>query len=69
MEMSYEEQIHEYLEGNLSKEEEHQLFDRLSEHPEWRDELAFQMRMQQEMQKDITSVTIPSKQHHRYLPH
>lgn len=59
--MSYEEQIHEYLEGNLSKEEERQLFDRLSEHPEWRDELAFQMRMQQEMQKDITSVTIPSK--------
>ena len=59
-EPSYQKLIHEYLEGNLSSDEEKQLFDSLSANTEWRDELAFQMRMQQSVQKDLGSVSIPA---------
>src|SRR5579864_8987664 len=60
-ETSYQKQIHDYLEGSLSPEQERQLFDNLSSNTEWRDELAFQMRMQQSAQKDLGSVSIPAK--------
>ncbi|MDP4229938.1 MAG: YCF48-related protein [Bacteroidota bacterium] len=61
METSYQKLIHDYLDGTLSEEEERSLFDNLSAHPEWREELAFQMRMHEAMQKDIASVSIPAK--------
>jgi hypothetical protein len=60
MEISYQKQIHDYLEGALGEEEQQRLFDNLSANPEWREELAFQMRMQEAMQKDMASVTIPA---------
>ena len=61
MDTSYQKLIHDYLEGTLSENEERQLFDNLSANPEWREELAFQMRMHEAMQKDLSTVTIPSK--------
>jgi len=61
MESSYQKLIHDYLDGSLSEEEQRQLFDNLSANPEWREELNFQMRMQEAMQKDLNAVTIPVK--------
>jgi len=58
--MSYEKRIHDYLSGELSAEQEKALFDDLSVHPEWREELALQMKMQQAAQKDIGSVVVPT---------
>jgi hypothetical protein len=58
--MSYEKRIHDYLSGELSAQEERELFDLLSEHPEWREELTLQMKMQQAAQKDISSVVVPT---------
>jgi len=61
MEISYQKQIHDYLEGMLSEDEQRRLFDNLSANAEWREELAFQMRMQESVQRDIASVTIPAQ--------
>lgn len=57
--MSYQKQIHLYLSGELKAEEEKALFDGLAAHPEWREELALQLQMQNVIQKDISLVSIP----------
>lgn len=58
--MSYEKRIHDYLSGELTPEQERELFNDLSQNPQWRDELTLQMKMQQAAQKDISSVVVPT---------
>ncbi len=58
--MSYQKQIHDYLSGDLSPEDEKQLFDNISTHPEWQEEFALQLRMEQSAQKFISSIPIPA---------
>ena len=56
--MSFQKQIHDYLNGDLSSDEEKQLFDELSENPALREELAMQIKLQQTVQKDMASNAI-----------
>ncbi|MEP7234666.1 MAG: YCF48-related protein [Ignavibacteriota bacterium] len=58
--MSYQKLIHDYLSGDISAEEEKQLFDNISTHPEWQEEFALQLRMEQSAQKFISTVPIPA---------
>lgn len=57
--MSYQKLIHDYLAGELSSEEEKKLFDGLSRHPEWREEMQLQRHMERAMEQDLHSVTVP----------
>ena len=56
--MSYQKQIHDYLNGDLTSGEEKQLFDELSDNPAFREELAMQIKLQQTVQKDMASNAI-----------
>jgi hypothetical protein len=56
--MSYQKQIHDYLNGDLTPDEEKKLFDELSDNPALREELAMQIKLQQTVQKDIASNAI-----------
>jgi hypothetical protein len=58
--MSNEQLIHQYLSGELSQEAEKQLFDAISGSEELRNELSLQLRLQQEAQKDLRTVSVPS---------
>jgi hypothetical protein len=57
--MSNEYLIHRYLSGELSPEDERQLFDALAESEELRSELSLQLSLQHETQKDLHTVTVP----------
>jgi hypothetical protein len=56
--MSYQKQIHDYLNGDLTPDEEKQLFDELSSNPALREELAMQIKLQQTVQKDMAANAI-----------
>jgi hypothetical protein len=56
--MSYQKQIHDYLNGDLSPDEEKRLFDELSDNPVLREELAMQIKLQQTVQKDMAANAI-----------
>lgn len=58
--MSYEKRIHDYLAGDLSPDEERRLFDDLSAHPEWRQELTAQLKIEQAAQKDLGTIAVPT---------
>ncbi|HET6400558.1 MAG TPA: YCF48-related protein [Candidatus Kapabacteria bacterium] len=57
--MTYQKLIHDYLAGELSQEEEEKLFDGLSRHAEWREEMQLQLQMERAMEQDLHSVTVP----------
>ena len=48
----YQKQIHDYLSGELSREQEEKLFDGLSQNAEWREEMQFQLRLERTMEQD-----------------
>ena len=56
--MSYQRRIHDYLNGDLTSDEEKSLFDELSDNPTFREELAMQIKLQQTVQKDMASNAI-----------
>ena len=58
--MTYPELINEYLDGKLAgTARERELFDGLAEHPEWREEMALQLQMEQAMRRDLSMVAVP----------
>ena len=58
--MTYPELINEYLDGKLAgTPRERELFDGLAEQPEWREEMALQLQMEQAMRRDLTMVAVP----------
>jgi hypothetical protein len=58
--MTYQETIHRYLSGEATPDEEASLFTGLADHPEWRDELQFQMELERATQSDLGKLHVPN---------